>query len=261
MRPVLPRARLYIIGICALTAVALTATSAAAQGELNRVYGVVKDDTGAPVKGAIVRAHNPNAAPTTYTTTTDQKGRFALLGLRRGVWTITASAPGFESQEISGPIQRGRPIPALEFSLSAKPASAARGALTGVDTERLQASLREAEGLESSGRIDEALAVYEKTLAQVPALTAINGQVADLYLKKGDQEKALVWYRKMLAADAESVKARSSVCEVAYTLGLAAAQRSDAAAAAQYFEQSIAADPESARAAEARAALERLRRK
>lgn len=259
MRRVLPRALVFIIW--ALTAIALTEAAALAQGELNRVYGIVKDDTGAPVKGAIVRAYNPNAAPTTYTATTDEKGRFALLGLRRGVWTITASAPGFESEEISGPIQRGRPIPALEFSLRPKPASAPRGALTGVDVERLQASLREAESLEGSGKIDEALAVYEKTLVQVPALTAINGQMADLYLKKGEPEKALACYQKMLAADPDSAKAKSSVCDVAYALGLAAAQRNDAQAAEKYFEQSIAADPESARAVEARAALERLRRK
>jgi hypothetical protein len=231
-----------------------------AQGELNRVSGVVKDDTGVPVKGAIVTANNPASAPTTYTTTTDEKGRFAILGLRRGVWTITAKAPGYEPDEISGPIQRGRPIPPIEFMLRRLPQPGPRGALAGVDVSKVQADLKAAESAAAAGKVDEALALYAKTVAEVPALSEVNAEIGELYTRKREPEKALAAYQKLLAANPEDERAKTSVCEIAFTLGMAALERHDTAAAAKYLEQSIAADPDSARAADARAALERLKR-
>lgn len=241
-------------------AVVLAASPARAQGELNRVSGVVKDDTGVPVRGAVVTAHNPASAPTSYTTTTDDKGRFAILGLRRGVWTITAKAPGYEPDEISGPIQRGRPIPPIEFMLRKSPTPGPRGALAGVDVPKVQADLKAAEAAATAGKVDQALTLYEKMLAGVPALTEINAAIGELYARKHEPERALAAYQKLLAAQPGDKKAQASVSELAFTLGMAALEQHDAAAAAKYLEQSIAADPNSPRAADARAALERLKR-
>src|SRR5207237_10110137 len=75
--------------------VVLTAAGAAAQG---RVSGVVRDDSGQPIKGASVRADNPDASPSTFTATTDDKGRFGIIGLRSGEWLFTAEAPGFDAE-------------------------------------------------------------------------------------------------------------------------------------------------------------------
>ena len=61
----------------------LVSTVASAQG---RVTGVVKDGDGHPIKGATIRAENPNF--TTVTVTSDAKGRYAFLGLRGGAWTL-----------------------------------------------------------------------------------------------------------------------------------------------------------------------------
>ncbi len=241
-------------------AVILAAAPVLAQGELNRVSGVVKDDTGVPVKGAIVTAHNPASAPTTYTTTTDEKGRFAILGLRRGVWTITAKAPGYEPDEISGPIQRGRPIPPIEFMLRRLPQPGPRGALAGVDVSKVQADLKTAESAAAAGKVDEALALYLKTLAEVPALTEINAEIGELYSRRREPERALAAYQTLLTARPGDERAKASVCEIAFTLGMAALEKHETAAAAKYLEQSIAADPDSARAADARAARERLKR-
>src|SRR5690242_4147110 len=48
------------------------------------IVGTVKDSSDRPIKGATITAENPNAAPSTYTTTTDRKGRFAFLAMRAG---------------------------------------------------------------------------------------------------------------------------------------------------------------------------------
>ncbi len=234
--------------------------SAGAQVGLGRISGVVKDDTGVPIRGALVTAHNPDAAPTTFTTTTDEKGRFAILGLRRGVWTIAAKAPGYEPQEFTGPIQPQRTIPPIEFILRPTPQPGSRGALAGVDVARLQQRLQEADALVAAEKLDAAVALYEKIVREVPALTSVYGEIGDLYVRLHRPEAALGAYEKQLGADPDDDEAKLAVSRVALELGLAAAERHDIEAAARYLERAIAVAPDSPRAAEARAALDRLRR-
>src|SRR5918998_979515 len=75
--------------------VALIVSALPAAAQTGRVGGTVKDDKGQPIKGATVVAENPSASPSSFTATTDDKGRYSIIGLRSGTWKITASAPGF----------------------------------------------------------------------------------------------------------------------------------------------------------------------
>jgi uncharacterized GH25 family protein len=80
-----------------LVVVLVAALAANAAAQAGRVTGVVKDDHGDPVKGATIIAENPDASPTSFTASTDEKGRFGIIGLRSGVWQLRASAPGYAS--------------------------------------------------------------------------------------------------------------------------------------------------------------------
>ena len=104
---------LHVVVAAALTA--LFATNAAAQ--VGRVNGLVKDDAGNPIKGATVTAENPNIGPTTYTATTDDKGRFTIIGLRAGQWRFSAYAPGHSGDVGELSVRFGSPNPALAFTL------------------------------------------------------------------------------------------------------------------------------------------------
>ena len=79
----------------ALVTVCLAALAGSAIAQTGRVGGIVKDEPGQPIKGATVTAENPNASPSSFTATTDDKGRFSIIGLKTGQWTFTAQAPGF----------------------------------------------------------------------------------------------------------------------------------------------------------------------
>src|SRR5690242_20787324 len=92
------------IAVAAFAIVLLTA--AAAHAQVGRVSGFVKDETGQPIKGATVRADNPDAPLKSITASTDEKGRFYILGLIRGDWTVTADAPGFQRQFVDIKIER-----------------------------------------------------------------------------------------------------------------------------------------------------------
>ena len=71
------------------------AGSAAAQS--GRVTGVVKDDRGEPIKGATIIAENLDASPRSFTASSDESGRFAMIGLRSGLWSFRAGAPGYST--------------------------------------------------------------------------------------------------------------------------------------------------------------------
>ena len=71
-----------------LAALLLIAAAGNAAAQAGRVAGVVKDDHGDPVKGATIIAENPDASPSSFTATTDDKGRFGIIGLRSGVWSM-----------------------------------------------------------------------------------------------------------------------------------------------------------------------------
>ena len=75
-------------GLFATIVVLATAGAAFAQG--SRVVGVVKDETGQPIKGATLSLENPEAIPRNFTATSDERGRFAVLGLKSGEWSIVA---------------------------------------------------------------------------------------------------------------------------------------------------------------------------
>ena len=77
----------------AIMALVMTALPAAAQ--TGRIGGTVKDTNGQPIKGATVVAENPASAPSSFTATTDDRGRYSMIGLKAGTWKVTASAPGF----------------------------------------------------------------------------------------------------------------------------------------------------------------------
>src|SRR5262245_3930353 len=95
------------------------AGSASAQG--SRVVGVVKDEAGQPIKGATLSLENPDAIPRSFTATSDDRGRFAVLGLKAGEWSIVAQAPGFVADATRVQVRVTTPV-APVFTLRRAPA-------------------------------------------------------------------------------------------------------------------------------------------
>src|SRR6187399_2726221 len=93
--------RQWLSAVFVVAALIVSAMPAAAQ--TGRVGGTVKDGSGQPIKGATVVADNPQSSPSSFTATTDDKGRFSIIGLRSGRWKFTVQAPGFGAE--SGELQ------------------------------------------------------------------------------------------------------------------------------------------------------------
>jgi hypothetical protein len=183
-------------GFAGVSAALLLGVSvASAQVGVGRLAGSVKDDRGRPIKGATVVAENKNVSAEGFSTATDEKGRFALLGLRAGTWTIRIEAPGYYVVAREMPIATIRANPPLDARLVRKLDPGPPPILGNADPKRLQGALDEAAALVTAGQFDAAIAAYQRLLAAHPALTSINLQLGYLYETKGDQEAARAAYR------------------------------------------------------------------
>jgi tetratricopeptide (TPR) repeat protein len=205
-------------------AAALVASALPAAAQTGRVGGTVRDQQGQPIRGATVTAENPASSPSTFTATTDDRGRYSIIGLRSGTWKITASAPGFAASGGSVPIRTiGAPNPPVDITL-APGATGPAGALAGVNTKELQAELQKADELMNQQNYDGAIAAYQAILAKTPALTMINLQIGRAYRMKKDYDSALGVYKKVL--DAEPTNERAKI-----EIGMTNLEKGDFAAA------------------------------
>ena len=220
--------RLHVV--FAATLLLFVASSAAAQ--VGRVSGLVKDDAGNPIKGATVTAENPNIGPTTYTATTDDKGRFTIIGLRAGQWRFSAFAPGHAGDVGEMAVRFGSPNPPVAFTLR-KNGPSPSAPLGNVTARDLQAQLTAADGLFTQLKWDEAIAAYRAILAKTPALSSINLQLAASYRQKKDFQNAVASYEALLAADPASDKARIGLAQLSEERGDRAAAEATLDTAAQ----------------------------
>lgn len=170
--------RLQIIA-AALATLGLAA-SAAAQG---RVMGVVQDENGKPIKGSTVRALNRDATPREWTSKTDDRGRFVLLGLRiSDEWTFVADAPGFFSGRERASVRSNFGPRPVVITLRRDP-----GPPAGALSKSILDDIAAANGLRDEGRLDDALAAYEAIQTRNPKLTAVHLVMADVYRRKADE--------------------------------------------------------------------------
>jgi tetratricopeptide (TPR) repeat protein len=241
-----------------LLAVLVLAAAVAASGQTaGRITGTIKDPDGKPIKGATVRATN-EAVNARIASTTDDKGRFAMIGVRSGRWVIVAEAPNFlpiqGTSDVSSSV-----MPVLALTLQRDPGPMP-GALSKAITEELAA----AEALRSAGRYDDAITAYQAIQSKNARLTTVGLVVATLYREKAVQEKdgaarqallarAIAVYTDFLKGDDTNPRARVE-------LGVTQMAAGNAEAAARSFQDVISANPKTSAAAEAAAHLQEIRK-
>jgi hypothetical protein len=199
-----------------------SAAPAAAQSA--RATGTVRDIEGRPVKGATVRATNPDAIPSRVVSTSDDRGRWAMIGLRTGTWTFDVEAPGFARVQAPAAV-RVAGTPPLAFTLARDP-----GPIPGALPTNIQAQLTAANMMRDQGRLDQAITAYRDIRVKHPKLTAINLVIADAYRKKASQETdaaarrslldlAVASYSEALKGDDENMRARTELEAVRVEIG------------------------------------------
>ena len=264
-----------------LAAAVALLVSAPLAAQTNRISGVVRDETGAAIRGAIVRAATggiPGVSPMTLTTATDDRGRFIFVVARSGEWQLNFEAPGFDPMTITAAVRITGAAPNLDIKLDRHEAPEAFGALAGIDSKSLSGQLAAASALFDEERYDQAIAAYRDIKTRVPALTMVNLPMGTAYLATKSYADAESAFQEILkadaadpnglfamgtlreaqgnAAEAQSWYQKASGADVMWTrplMKLAALARAagDKASAAKYLTRVIDMDPSSADAVQA----------
>jgi tetratricopeptide (TPR) repeat protein len=205
--------RRFSLIVAALAALCVAAP-AFAQGA--RAAGTVRDTNGKPIKGATVRATNRDASPPEFASTTDDKGRWAMIGLRSGQWGFVAEAPGFSPVQTTAQV-RVAASPPMAFTLARDP-----GPIPGALDRNILQQVTAANSLRDRGQYEQALNAYQQIRDQNPKLTSLNLIVASVYRKQASTEtdptarralleRAMATYNQLLSDEASGERAQSEL--------------------------------------------------
>ena len=196
-----------LLVIALLLAVAVP--SAMAQNGSGRVNGRVVDQAGEPIAGVAILAQaegqRAGGISSEFEGTSDDNGRFSLLGFSSGPWTVSARIDGYEPQQASVNVtQVGfRSVNfTLERILTGIELLVGTEALQGLDVAALEADLDAANSAFDAADYDTAISGYTDLLSALPTLTYLHLNIGNAHRGKGEYEMALASY-ETLSGDPE----------------------------------------------------------
>ena len=254
-----------------MLAAGVLASTALAQG---RFRGTVMDDKGNPFEGATLILENPAASPPRLEQMTDDRGRFTMIGMASGDWTVTVEAEGYHPYSTTVTLRQGQNPPfsvALERIKHPLELTLGEAALEGLDPEALEAEFTAADEAMNNQQWEQSITTYRSVLSKLPMMTNLNMQIGGALRQLGQYEEAIAAFEAAAAgdsdleADVEAEIARTRMAmgdfdaagdalaavagsdgatrEDLYNLGELAFAKGDMDAAAGWYEKAAAVDP------------------
>jgi len=197
--------------LCAVLLLATAPLAAQVWTGRGRLQGQVIDENQQPIAGAKITLRwnkDPSSGPPVITT--DKGGRWAVLGLAGGAWTVVIEAPGHVTAEGPAEVREsGGPAPPLRITLRAIPKEQAGG---GPEAAAVKADLERGNALLRESKWAEARAAFEKALPQIAPehQPMIQRAIAQTRTNEGQPQKAIELLTPIAAAasaDVETAKA------------------------------------------------------
>src|SRR5262245_51757304 len=91
-----------VAGLITIIALLTTASTALAQTGASGLAGVVRDTSGAVLPGVTVEASSPALIEKTRSVVTDGEGRYNIVDLRPGTYTVQFTLTGFNTLRRDG---------------------------------------------------------------------------------------------------------------------------------------------------------------
>ena len=102
------RRAMFFAALAAVSGVVLFFPAHARAQQRASIVGVVQDSTGAVLPGVTVEAASPDLIEQAAAAITDSSGRYAIIDLRPGTYTVTFTLAGFQRGAARGHRARGR---------------------------------------------------------------------------------------------------------------------------------------------------------
>jgi tetratricopeptide (TPR) repeat protein len=236
------------------------ASELSAQMGTGRVAGTVKDTDGNDVAGATVMAEM-TGTDFQLEATTDEKGRWAILGFRKGNYSFTFTAKGYIPQQFSTQVSGLGKNPNVNVVMEKMTSGQAFAAGEAAELMKEARGLYDAKDFAGAltkyqeilttypdiyqinvylgncnrelGNLDEALANYNIVLTEEPLNTVALVNVGDVYVRKGDFEHAVTYFEQALEQAPEDEVLPFNVAEIYFDQG-------DVAGAIEYYKRAAA---------------------
>jgi len=232
------------LGALNLFLIAITLSSASAQEHTGkgRVNGIVVDDQGNPVEGALILVESMRYE-TKFQGYSEKNGRFAVAGMGTGMWRVTASKNGYASSYADLNIRQLRRNPPITFTLQKMTGYAAL--MTDEDAFEI---FDKGNLLIQEEKYDEAIGIFEEFLEKYPEIYQVHLNIGTCYLKKGDLGQAESEFNLVLDKTKETHGDYAQDPQAslrAFTgLGEVHTQKNEFDKAREYFTQALEISPE-----------------
>ncbi|MDH4219712.1 MAG: tetratricopeptide repeat protein [Candidatus Aminicenantes bacterium] len=207
-----------------------------------RINGIVVDEKGQPVEGALILVESLKTQ-TKFQGSSDESGHFAVAGMGTGYWRIIASKKGYTSSSINMNIRQLTKNPPITFTLKKMTGFAALMA----DEESFQL-FDKGNLLIEEEKYDEALGVFDEFKTKYPEIYQVHLNIGTCYLKKGDLDRAEAEFKLVLDKTLEThgdYKADTATSLRAFTgLGELYIQKGDFEKGQEHFAQAVEISPE-----------------
>ena len=216
-----------------------SAFSQAGRG-VGRIGGVIVDLDGNPIEGVkvtIVFAQNQNLK---FDTTTNKKGEWSFLGLGTGNWDMTAAMAGYLPQNKTLYVSQLAVNPKVTVKLQ-KVTKAAPG---GIEDEKSFELLDKGNQSFKEAKYDEAIVLYQQFLEKNPTLYQIQASIGDCYKEKGEFDKAIEIYNKVLEeVKTDAVLGKEMAAKALAGIGSCYLKQNKLQEAQDFFKKSIDNSP------------------
>jgi len=231
-------------GLLVLFLLSITVPLTFAQEQMGkrRISGIVVDEKGQPVEGALVLVESLKTK-TKLQGYSSKKGHFAVAGMGTGYWRITASKKGYTSSSVNMNVRTLTKNPLITFTLKKMTGFAALMA----DEESFQL-FDNGNLLIKEEKYDEALQVFEEFLTRYPEIYQVHLNIGNCYLKKGDLDKAEAEFKLVLDKTMEThgdyKKDKVASLRGFTGLGEVYIQKEDFETAREYFAKALEISPQ-----------------
>jgi tetratricopeptide (TPR) repeat protein len=184
----------------------------------NRLAGSVVDQkTGAPVKNAKVTLRIQKGGSGGPELTTDEKGKWSVLGIAAGGWDLDVNAEGYVTKKLSVGLHENERLPPMKIELepAAAPQPAAAAAADEASeqvsiggttvTKEVAAAVEAGNGFLKNKQFKEAVEQYEKAYPALSANPALKVALARAYYGSGDLKKSIALLDEAYKADPANV--------------------------------------------------------
>ena len=207
---------------------------------VGRLGGVVLDPDGNPMEGVKVKIVFSQNDKMILEQATGKKGEWSFIGLGTGNWEFTAMAPGFMPQTKTLYVSQLGVNPRLAITMQKIP----KGGGGAVANEATFAILEKGNQLFKEAKYDEAIVQFQDFLAKNPNLYQIQASIGDCYREKGEFDKAMEIYNKVLEqAKSDTALGKEMSAKAFSGIGNCYLKQGKLPEAQNFFKQSIENSP------------------